>query len=228
MRDLTQRNKINIRPGGGLHSRIAQSELQKEIAPPSESIDPSKMEHRLGLMLDCSGSMNGESIKQLSLAVQDFISKADFSNTAMAIETFPSSASSRINLISDKTILWLHCMSFDANGGTPMSEAMIFVKGSYHLTRAIIISDGQPDSPESCKIEARYYKEKEIPIDCIHISESSSGEELLKSIADITGGIYVKFKDTSSFASAMHFLLPETRAQAATLFLTAGADEVKS
>jgi Mg-chelatase subunit ChlD len=229
MADLVNKRKINVISSGGLSARIAQAELHKEIGSTdgsTEGLDPLKMEHRLCLMLDCSGSMCGERISNLSSAVQDFVQKADFSNTAIAIETFPNGL--RLPLMTDKTALWLHCMSFEASGGTPMSEAMEYSFQNCKMTRGIIISDGQPDSSERCKNWARSFKEKEIPLDCIHIGDSSSGEELLKSLSEITGGLFVKFKDTSSFAQAMHFLLPETRSEAAKLFLTAGANEVKS
>ncbi len=175
-------------------------------------------------MIDCSGSMDGDSIKHLENALQDFIQKSNPSDTALAVESFPEQV--RIELTNDKMKLWMLCMGLHADGGTPMASAMQYCLDVYpRMTRAIIISDGQPNTDP--RYETENYKKREIKVDTVHISESTSGEDCLRSISEATGGLFVKFKDVKSFANAFAFLLPEYREQAPSLFLTAGADEVR-
>jgi Mg-chelatase subunit ChlD len=224
MADIVTKNKISVTKGGSLHARIAEVELRSEVAPSIVEgfVDINTLPNRLVIMIDQSGSMNGEPIKLLENAVQDFIQKSNPQDTAIAIESFPESTS--IEMTNDKMKLWMLCMGLRASGGTPMVDCMnrcIKMK----MTRAILISDGQPDySPIQT---ARDYASREIPIDTVHIGDSEMGVDVLKEISEITGGLFVKFKDIRSFSTAFAFLLPETRAQAAQLFLTAGANEVK-
>lgn len=226
MADLTKKNKISVTSGGSLHARIAEAELRKEVAPsaPDGFIDVNTLPNRLVIMIDQSGSMNGEPIKLLETAVQDFVMKSDSSNTAIAVKSFPSDTN--IELTNDKMKLWMLLMGLRASGGTPMNTCMRDCLGhSNTMTRAILISDGQPDS--SPLETAKLYAKREVKIDTVHIGETTMGEDVLKQISEITGGLFVKFKDISSFSKAFAFLLPESRANAAQLFLTAGADEVR-
>lgn len=225
MADLVKKNKIGI-PGGGLHSRIAQAELQVQAGIPQaqSEADVTKFPNRIYLMIDQSGSMAGEPIKLLENAVQDFVQKSNPSDTAIAVKSFPQGTD--IELTNDKMKLWMLCMGLTAGGGSPMATCMSDCLGHHNtMTRAIIISDGEPDS--SPLEDAKLYAKREIKIDTVHIGDSISGETTLREIARITGGLFVKFKDIKSFSTAFAFLLPETRAQAATLFLTAGAYEVR-
>lgn len=226
MADIVTKNKISVTKGGSLHARIAEAELRSEVAPSIVEgfVDINTLPNRLVIMIDQSGSMNGEPIKLLENAVQDFIQKSNPSDTAIAVESFPEETS--IEMTNDKMKLWMLCMGLRASGGTPMLETMTRVLGtSSRMTRAIIISDGQPD--RSPIAGAREYARKEIKIDTVHIGDSEMGVDVLKQISEITGGLFVKFKDIKSFSTAFAFLLPETRARAAQLFLTAGANEVK-
>jgi Mg-chelatase subunit ChlD len=221
MSDLTQKNKIGIK-SGGLHARIAEGELLKTITP-SEALNVNTLPNRIALMIDTSGSMYGESIKLLENAVQDFVQKSNPSDTAIAIESFPRQV--RIEPTNDKQKLWLLTMGLEANGGTPMCEAMGYCSANYNLTRAILISDGQPD--KSPKDSALSYKNQGVAIDTVHIGNSTDGEAILKEVSEITGGLFVKFKDVKQFATAFSFLLPEHRDNAATLLLGSGANEVR-
>jgi Mg-chelatase subunit ChlD len=226
MADLVSKNKISVGPSkGSLHARIAEAELKKEITTNEpEANHYLGLPNRIVIMIDQSSSMAGEPIKLLENAVQDFIQKSNPSNTAIAVESFPEGTS--IEMTNDKMKLWMLCIGLRASGGTPMETCMHKCADQYErMTRAIIISDGQPDNnPKNTAIE---FKERRIPIDCVHIGDSEMGVDVLKEISEITGGLFVKFKDIKSFSTAFAFLLPETRAQAARLFLTAGANEVK-
>jgi len=223
MSNLVNKNKIGIK-SGGLHSRIAEKDLLEKITPPSEVEDVNNLPNRIAIMIDTSGSMAGDSIKNLERALEDFIQKANMTDTAIAVESFPEQV--RIELTNDKPRLWFLTMGLKAGANTPMVEAMQYCLTSYKMTRAIIISDGQPDVDPSTELIASYAS-KEIAIDTVHIGLSESGEACLKRISEATGGLFVKFKDVKSFATAFAFLLPETREQAARLLLGSGANEVQ-
>jgi uncharacterized protein YegL len=220
MSNITTKNKIGIK-SGSLHARIAEGELLKSVAP--EKVDVNSLPNRIALMIDVSGSMTGEPIKLLENAVQDFVQKSNSFDTAIAVESFPEQV--RIELTADKQKLWFFIMGLKADGGTPMTEAMNYCKEHYSITRGILISDGLPNS--SPKFAAESYKTSKIPVDTVHIGLSSDGEDTLKEVSEITGGLFVKFKDIKSFANAFAFLLPETRSNAAQLFLGSGANEVR-
>lgn len=217
---LSKPTPITIGKPGGLHARIAQAEMVKEIV--GETSNPTTMPNRIALMLDCSGSMDGEKMDLLKKAAQSFIQDADLTSTSLAIEAFGMYL--RQSLTTDRMTLWSACFGLAADGGTPLHEAMR-VCIEYPLTRAIIISDG--DANTDCETETENFVYKKIPVDCVHIGNSTGGEALLQRIASKTGGLFIKFKDVSQFASAFRFLLPEYRADAKRLMLTAGANEVK-
>jgi uncharacterized protein YegL len=218
-------HRISVNKPNSLSARLASAKLSDEVLPKPELKFPNQMPNRLALLLDCSGSMDGEPITLLQQAAQDFISRADFTTTAIALESFPEGT--RTNLAVDKLTLWTMAMGLSADGGTPMSQAMHYVVSNLDITRAILISDGQPDNVQVCYYSAENYKDHGITIDTVHIGLSASGEECLRRIAEITGGLFVKFQDVKKFSEAFKFLLPETRANAFGLLMAAGANEVK-
>jgi hypothetical protein len=166
----------------------------------------------------------------LKEAVQDFALRSNSNDTALAVESFPSGF--RIDLTSDTQQVYMRMMGAGSLGSTPMSQGMYASLDNHSPTRAMLISDGDHDSGDDPFRAAEKYKSKEIIIDTVHIGDSSRGEEALKRIAKITGGIYLKFKDVSSFSQNFHWLLPESRAQLAGMLpyeaeRLLGANEVK-
>jgi hypothetical protein len=96
----------------------------------------------------------------------------------------------------------------------------------------MLISDGEQTDGDACFSQANEYKRREIVVDTVHIGDSARGEETLKKIAQITGGMYLKFKDVASFSQNFHWLLPESRVQLAGMLpyeveRLLGANEVK-
>jgi Mg-chelatase subunit ChlD len=230
--ELTRANKITV--GGGLHSRLKAAEVLKEIAP---QIDPKTLPNRLAIIADFSGSMeshvngaNKTKLQLLSEAVQDFALRSNPSDTAIAVESFPRGF--RIDLTNDPQQVYMRMMSISTIGDTPMAEGMSNALEYHSPTRAMLISDGEATDRDASYGEAQRYKNKEIICDCVHIGDSSGGEERLKRIAEITRGMYLKFKDVSSFSQNFHYLLPEARAAIAGMLPyeranLLGADEVK-
>lgn len=210
-----------------------------------ESENADTLPNRLCLMLDGSSSMNESAdyrkglpskIHLLHQAIENFVGRCNLSDTAIAIETFPPNVTLPLNNIGIHIIS--SAQSLRASGNTPMHSC---VEGSIikvPMTRGILVSDGdatdwggfysenKESDPDAVLLK---YKEAGIPIDCVHIGDSAGGEELLRRIAKITGGIYCKFTDVGSFATAFAYLTPGFRAMLTSGRVNAsslGADEV--
>lgn len=237
MSNLTKPNKITV--GGGLHSRLKAAEVLKEIAP---SVDVRQYPNRLAIVADFSGSMadrasgswKDETLKTklqlLQEAVQDFALRSNPADTAIAVESFPRGF--RIELTNDPQEVYLKMCGVTTLGDTPMGSGIFGALENHSPTRCMLISDGEATDGDHSYTAAEACKKKEIIIDCVHIGNSSHGEERLKRIAEITGGMYIKFKDVQSFSANFHWLLPESRAQIAGMLPSEvsnllGADEVK-
>jgi len=182
--------------------------------------------NRIALMLDCSGSMAGQSIDDLKNAVHGFVAACNFSDTAIAIATFPGGTSyddgdggcgsSGTPLMSGPGLVLMESDRLSAGGGTPMFGCLERVIKSIPLTRGVIVSDGDATDSDHSYEETtdkrlQPYIESKTPIDTVHIGDSSGGEETLKEIARLTGGVYLKFHDTSQFATAFKYLTPTYR-----------------
>src|SRR5258708_6506811 len=192
----------------------------------AEQPDASAMPNRICLMLDRSSSMsspadytrdrhdNKSKIELLKDAIDNFVNRCEFTNTSLAVETFP--ASLELSLTNVAFMITSSVASISASGNTPMRACVQSCLEKVPMTRGIIVSDGEAtdwysdpfmddideeqcvkDHPKESLLAK--YKAAQVPIDCVHIGDSSSGEELLRRIARETGGIYIKFTDVSAF-----------------------------
>ena len=235
--ELSKPNKITV--GGGLHSRLKSAELLKEVAPQA---DVKNFPNRLAIICDFSGSMGERAagrwdtdnlktkLQLLQEAVQDFALRSNPVDTAIAVESFPIGF--RIDLTNDSQQVYMRMLGASTLGDTPMGEGLRNALQQHTPTRGMLISDGDQTDGNNCFEVATSYKERTIPVDCVHIGNSSGGEATLKRIAEITGGMYLKFKDVQSFSESFHYLLPEARAQLAGMLPyevanLLGANEVK-
>ena len=207
----------------GLHARLTSPKVTVEL-------DPATKANRIALMLDASGSMSGDKNRSLQDACASFVTACNFGDTALAVETFGAEPEIRLALTCQQPLLAMTVMTIPAHGGTPMSQAMDYVLNTYSITRGVIVSDGEPDSPTAAYSVAEGYKAAEIPVDCVHIGNSASGEACLRRIAEMTGGLYIKFTDIASFAKNFKMLTPAFYAQLTSGTVGAamlGAKEVK-
>lgn len=210
-----------------LHQRVAKAEASQM------RVNPLTLPNRISLMLDISGSMSesaqGRSkIEHLKDAIQGFLTACDFSTTSVSLDTFPSRGVA-IDLTVVQPILLTTTLSLTAGGGTPMAQAMDLVLNMRSLTRGVIVSDGEADGAQAAREVARQFASAEIVVDCVHIGDSVGGEGLLKEIAEITHGLFIKFDNVSNFSKAFKYLTPSFRGMltsggAAELI---GAKEVK-
>lgn len=225
MSDLVKKddNKQSITLGGG-RLKFGGTSFQDRVREARRSQpSPTEVANRLCLMLDCSGSMSGEHLDNLKDAVTNFVNRCNFFETSIACSTFPKSED--LELTNDPHGVTAFATGLSAGGGTPMHACLTHCLAK-PMTRGIIVSDGGAtdwggfDYNNESKPDdlLKKYKEKRIPIDCVHIGGSTSGEELLRRIALETGGIYLKFTDVSAFSTAFAYLTPGYRAM-----LTSGA-----
>jgi hypothetical protein len=221
--------------GGKLKSTSTPFQARVNQAKASQ-LDATAMPNRLCLMLDRSSSMasvadykdrsaSKTKIDLLREAIDNFVNRCDFNNTSLAVETFPPQL--ELALTSVGVMITSSVSGLSASGNTPMKACVERCLEKIPMTRGIIVSDGEAtdwydavynfddvESPERHPADTilSKYKQAEIPIDCVHIGDSSSGEERLRRIAKETGGIYLKFTDVKAFASAFAYLTPGYRA----------------
>jgi uncharacterized protein YegL len=212
-----------------LHDR-----LRNPVMPGGVSgVDPMTCPNRLALLLDVSGSMGGEKIVSLRDACSSFVTSCNFGDTSLAIEPFGEDDNpprNRLALTCFSPFLMTTIQSLRAAGGTPMAQHMKYVLDSYSLTRAVLVSDGQPDNESAVFDQAACYAEAGLPCDCVHIGNSTSGEDVLRRVAEITGGQFIKFTDIASFSRSFKYLTPAYYAQLTSGTATAamlGATEIK-
>jgi Mg-chelatase subunit ChlD len=221
----------------------------KEFQAQQRTIDVSSLPNRLVLSLDCSGSMRElvtdtqSKLDLLKEAIYEFSRQAELgSSTAIAVTTIPYDAEK--DFTTDPYQVELHVMGLTVKGQTPMKQSLLKILDSFSCTRVVLVSDGEAtDWPEAVywtetqeektqviRKTLAGYIELAIPIDCVHIGKDTKGEELLKLIAEVTGGIYAKFRDVARLMTGLSYLTPAKRP-----LLTAGqvdtgligADEVK-
>jgi len=176
--------------------------------------------------------MSGSKIQSLRDACVSFIQSCNFSDTALALEPFSTREceAQRVPLSCFEPFLTTTVQMLTSHGSTPMAEAMDFVLQTYSLTRAVLVSDGQPDSEESVYEVASRYREASLPCDCVHIGDSTDGEACLRKVAEMTGGQYIKFTDITSFSRSFKYLTPAFYGQLTSGGVTAaqlGAKEIK-
>lgn len=219
----TQRKPGVINVAKGLHARLQSPTVTTQL-------DANTKPNRIALMLDASGSMSGNKIESLREACQSFVQNCNFGDTALALETFGAEPEIHIALTCQQPLLMMTAMSLAACGNTPMATTMDYTLNSYSITRGVIVSDGQPDSETATYGVAMQYKEAGIPVDCVHIGTSVSGEACLQRIAEITGGKFIKFTDIASFSKNFKYLTPAYYAQLTSGGASAamlGAKEIK-
>lgn len=226
-------SKVNF-GAKGLHARVAQAQNTPPLASSSNRFINF---NRIFILPDTSGSMDsvydGASASELSKqAIAEYLKNCNATlnavGNAVGIASFPELVF--VPPTQNFADVLQQCEKLSPTGGTPLAEAFGYILEEEQFTHAVIISDGAAESPAECIGLARAYKTKNITVDTVHIGDSRGGEELLKQIAEITGGIYIKFTDVLSFAKNFAYLTPAKRTQlltSANPIALLGASDVK-
>lgn len=204
--------RLGVSQGNSLHQRIANAPKVREAAQAQAASIPKFINFsKIFILPDCSGSMHGTSLDMLKTACDGYLTNCNPAINAVGVASFPEQAYN--SPTSDYNLIRTIIQDLDADGGTPLADAMGYLIENEQFTHAVIISDGQANNLREAEICAQQFKEKKITCDCVHIGASQDGEALLKHIAEITGGAYIKFTDVSQFAKAFSYLSPAKRAQ---------------
>jgi Mg-chelatase subunit ChlD len=206
-----------LRGGTAFEQRVRQAQ-QVEI-PVAE------LPNRIVLALDCSSSMSGQSIQILREAADSFIEESIMDGqTAVGMQSFPTGTLTP--LTNAMLQLKLQIYGLQATGGTPMRNCLVTLPTNFSCTRVVLISDGAPTDWHSWEEDLREvlkpYIDMGIPVDTIHAQRSKDGEEILRAIAEATGGIFIKFQDIKNLRSGLKYLSPRKR-----LMLTAGKAHIE-
>jgi uncharacterized protein YegL len=198
----------------GLHRNLQAAAKQ------SETLNPTTLPNRIALCLDISGSMHSEEngkakLDHLKDACTSFVGSCNFTDTSVCIETFSKEVSQELTTIGGYLISRI--LTLQGGGGTPMGAAMESVLMNHPVTRVVIVSDGEATDGDLSFEIASKFAEASIPCDTVHIGYGAEGEGRLKKIADMTGGLFIKFDNVANFAKNFKFLTPAFRGM-----LTAG------
>lgn len=220
----------------------AKLEQQLKNAPPSGTTFADMS--TVVIFPDCSGSMadgvegkgygTGESRESHNKAyfcrqaVNTFVDNCFAGATKVGLASFPELVV--LEPTADLASVKRSAEQIEPTGSTPMHEPLEFVIDEWPLTHGIVISDGSPDDKALVLAVAKRYRERGVKVDAVHIGADTGGEELMKALAETTGGIYIKFTDVKAFAESFKFLTPKFRLQLTTSknpVALLGAAEVK-
>ena len=197
-----------------VRERLAQAKEAQATASVGRVLPVSESDG-VDLLLDDSSSMRWDSGQDdktpryvhLKDAVNAFGRDVNFSITPpICIRPFnagPQMASSAADFVR-----WTE--TYNPSGSTPMGNA-IAEMNNHSSKRGLLISDGDADSSPIAIEMAKASAELKKVIDCIHIGPSEEGERTLKQIAEITGGMFLKFKDMAAFEKSLPLLSPRKR-----------------
>lgn len=221
----------------GLHARVANRVNNPLVGGVATGVPGGNARMvnfgKIFIFPDTSGSMSSfydgkTALELLKTATEDYIKNCNPITNHIGVASFPEAVF--IQPTGNHLAVVQEIKKLEPDGGTPLHEAFGYVLENEPMTHAVIISDGDADSPGEVEQLARAYKQKNITVDTVHIGNSHHGEELLKHIAEITGGIYIKFDNVTNFSKAFSFLSPAKRVQLLTSknpVALLGAGEVK-
>lgn len=200
MNNLAKINTFKPALTGLAAKRVAASEKSGIV-----EINPTELEHRIGIVFDDSGSMYGTKIRDARAGVEEFLRSCEKDKTAVCI--YPMNAAP-IRLNNNLPALAILASKIEATGGTPLLLSLYKMLSDNNLTRAIVFSDGQPND-----FDIKLDKLKGIPVDTVYIGHTDEyAERFMKELAEKTGGIYLKFDPSkSNFRTAFKYLSPGLR-----------------
>jgi hypothetical protein len=237
--ELSNVKKLGVKRVGIQGIRAQAREAMREVKPEDCAF-------RFAIGFDDSGSMGIQPLADAKKAVAGFLGACTPTETSVAVVPF----SGVDNIGYGVKAQSLTCM-YDlinaylgpvrATSGTPLYGTMKKILTDFNITRGILFSDGgstdktlngwqldeEEDIPSSKEEPAVMLAiEKKIPFDTVYIGGGTSPE--LKHIADVTGGVYLEFTDTSIFAKQMKYLSPRYVALLANAELKAKVERGES
>ena len=184
---------------GSLIKKVGIQGSREESRKRMAEVKPEECANRYAIGYDDSGSMMG-SMQDAAKAVAGFLGACSPLETSVAIYPYNREAKGLTNIFD---MVNAYVGGIAATGSTPLWSVLGKMLDT-PITRAIIFSDGGPTDSESDEITKA--REKHIPVDTVYIGGGDSA--ILQDIAERTGGIYLRFDDTTTFAKQMKYLSP--------------------
>lgn len=145
----------------------------------------------IAFIVDCSGSMGGQSMTMTKTAMNNFVSAMEEKDEA-AIIKFTGSASFICDFTSEQEKLKKTIKGLTASGGTDVNQGLLMGLNVFHNHEcdkqkiAVLICDGDVNYVSST---IQSYVENNIQIYAINVA-SASAHKSLQQMADLTGGQY--------------------------------------
>jgi Mg-chelatase subunit ChlD len=178
-------------------------------------IVPAQAQTRIRIIFDDSGSMGGQKLEDAKIGCEEFLRACTLNQTAVAVHPMGGKA---LALTADLPKIAQKIHGIEIHSDTPMFQALAKAQvAEPKATRFILFSDGFPSDSGKEERILRAIADK-TPIDTVLIwegfgaPESSSEYQLLKEIADRTGGIFFVFdRKKVNFQDAFKYLAPAFR-----------------
>ena len=186
--------------------------------------------------------MGYENMEMAKKAVEGFLTACNPMDTAVGVHAFSTNTDIPMTSLFPKVIA--ETKKLCASGGTPLYQALDKynkIPEDQRPNRIVAISDGQPDPWATYGSYGGEYNQQQLPgrthrtmleelrskgltVDAVFIGghEDTVGIANMKEIAELTGGIFIHFKDITSFKNNLKYLAPGFRGM-----LTSGAVSIK-
>lgn len=179
---------------------------------------------RVQIIMDVSGSMENRMqddrmrIVAAKKAIEFFLDHSQPHQCAIGLTVFGTTTCLGVETLTSPSYVYddvRHQLTYlTAKGFTPMAEALHSVIRQEIISRAIVVSDGLPDSKDAAFREAEMYIERGFPIDTIYIgTEGDQGHKFMVQLAKMTGGIFAFASDLKAFEKAFGQLETSARIQ---------------
>jgi Mg-chelatase subunit ChlD len=137
------------------------------------------------LVIDCSGSMDGEKLDSVKKGAANFALDAKIKSYFVGLIKFDSNATHLVEPQSNLSEIYDQLESMDTNGSTNMTDAISMATEKLKIKDGarimIIATDGMPDNKESAIEAAQLAKKKGVEI--IAIGTDDADADFLKKIA---------------------------------------------
>ncbi len=178
---------------------------QGEAIPDFELLkaDVGEQELSLCFVLDVSGSMEGEALENAKSAAGNLLSMLTGSQAQVGLVKFESFAEIVSGLTESSGVLSRGIDSLTASGGTSISEGlcagMEVLQGGRGNQVIILLSDGEDSDTSQIETIKNQLVNRGIRVYSVGVGYADS--EYLRGISEVTGGIYMQARDTSSLGA---------------------------
>lgn len=134
-----------------------------------ESPQPMAMPLDIALVIDCSGSMYGDRLRDAKSAAIRFLNDIDPSSQVGLVSFGNPSAHIKTNLTHDYEQLRRDIGKLKSSGGTPMTDAIVLTRdqvlmNSQNVNVCILLTDGFPSNSDTALSEANLAKQQGIQV----------------------------------------------------------------